>query len=150
MSHSPLTTNRARRWSAIAYGVVLMACVLAGERATASCGDYVHVGNPRGANGMPHGLLNSAVTGQLAGHAGAGDAIAPVGPVTPCQGPHCRPVRSEPAAPAPVPTSPPQFDAWLVCEPVVAFENSLRVEFLDTLPPVLLSRRGPFRPPRAV
>ncbi|MFM8289710.1 MAG: hypothetical protein ACKOGA_23725, partial [Planctomycetaceae bacterium] len=117
------------------------------DRADASCGDYVHVGNPRTV--AEHGGLPGAPAARL-GHRGGGvGQLDPQGPQTPCHGPHCRTQPSEPVAPAPVPAAQPPLEAWLMTQPVPTLENSLRVEFPRAEPRVSVSRRGPFRPPRA-
>ena len=72
---------RPLRWS-FAVCVALAGWVVSERSAVASCGDYVHIGNPRFAMDMGHEQSMPVRPGDLADPSSGSER--------PCQGPHCR------------------------------------------------------------
>ena len=105
MATRPLQTRRVL-W----LGVAVWAMALVG-RASASCGDYVHVAGGHSGHlatsfeeldPLPMGSLSPIANDWFSSPRGGSTPVAPL----PCQGPHCRQERGSPALP-PLKISPP-------------------------------------------
>jgi hypothetical protein len=143
MCQLPARTCLARSPCGLFSAFVLVSLLTADASvAVASCGDYVHVGNPQAAQGMGISTFAHFKSSALK------FSSAPFDPQSSCRGPNCRAHSTLPAAP---PRTVQRFDHW-ACLPTPTWQGGCYKMPMRTEMALFVPEGHPFlhkRPPRS-